>query len=290
VVRYAIEIGYNAGFPRSDSVSRPIPTQLVGSPIDSDGESIKPEVGAMPELNGDIPRGADLMGPVVRLEQVTKEYPAGGKTFKAVTDISLGIDQGEFVLILGPSGSGKTTLLNLISALIRPTTGKIFVNGSEISAISDKEATGFRAKNIGLVFQFFNLFPALTAIENVEIGAALKIKDSRQLRDRAVKYLKLVGLEGMENKYPAQLSGGEQQRVAVARALAMEPRILLADEPTGNLDAETGEGIWNLLNEMNETTGTTIIAVTHWSEAAKRAHRTIRLRSGKIEKIEHVGD
>ena len=242
----------------------------------------------MPELNGCLHLEMFRMAQVVKLEQVTKEYPAGGKAFKAVNDVSLKIDQGEFVLILGPSGSGKTTLLNLISALIRPTAGRIFVDGSEISAITDKEATKFRAQNIGLVFQFFNLFPALTAIENVEIGVALKVKDRRGLRERAVKYLDLVGLEGMENKFPSQLSGGEQQRVAVARALAMEPRILLADEPTGNLDAETGEGIWNLLHDLNKTIGTTIIAVTHWSEAAKRAHRTIRLRSGKVEKITHM--
>jgi len=230
-----------------------------------------------------------MMSQVVRLDNVTKEYPAGDKTYKAVNGISLYIDEGEFVLILGPSGSGKTTLLNLISALIRPSAGNIFVGGKEISALSDREATAFRGQNIGLVFQFFNLFPSLTAAENVEIGVALKVKDRARLRERAVKYLQLVGLGGMENKFPSQLSGGEQQRVAVARALAMEPRILLADEPTGNLDAETGEGIWNLLNELNRTIGTTIIAVTHWTEAAERAHRVIRLRSGRVEKITHEG-
>ena len=229
------------------------------------------------------------MDKVVKLEKVTKEYPAGDQTYKAVNEVSLHVDDGEFVLILGPSGSGKTTLLNLISALIRPSAGRIFVCGKEISALSDKESTLFRGQNIGLVFQFFNLFPALTAAENVEIGVALKVKDRGELRRRAVKYLDLVGLGGMENKFPSQLSGGEQQRVAVARALAMEPRILLADEPTGNLDAETGEGIWKLLNELNRNMGTTIIAVTHWTEAAERAHRVIRLRSGKVERITHEG-
>ena len=222
---------------------------------------------------------------LVRLEGVTKEYVTGSKTFKAVNEISLDISKGEFVVMLGPSGSGKTTLLNIVSALVKPTSGKVFIGDSEITALADGEATSFRAKHIGLVFQFFNLFPALTAVENVEIGVALKIKDSSEFREMSLKYLKMVGLEGMEGKYPDQLSGGEQQRVAVARALAMEPEILLADEPTGNLDSETGEQIWDLLEEINERTGTTIVAVTHWGEASERADRTVHLRSGKIEKI-----
>lgn len=222
---------------------------------------------------------------VVRVENVTKEYPSGAKKFMAVNDISFNIQEREFVLILGPSGSGKTTLLNLISALIRPTSGRVFIGDKEISALTDSEATKFRAINIGLVFQFFNLFPALTALENVEIGIALKLKDPEELRKRSSNYLDLVGLGGMENKFPNQLSGGEQQRVAVARALAMEPNILLADEPTGNLDAETGEEIWKLLRDLNRRTGTTVIAVTHWAEASEKADRTIHLRSGKIEKV-----
>jgi putative ABC transport system ATP-binding protein len=226
---------------------------------------------------------------LVRLEGVTKEYPAGGKTFKAVNSVSMEVADGEFVIMLGPSGSGKTTLLNIMSALLKPTSGKVIIGGREITAMSDSDATRFRAERIGLVFQFFNLFPALTAIENVEIGVALKTKDKSELRSRALKYLQMVGLDGMENKFPDQLSGGEQQRVAVARALAMEPDILLADEPTGNLDAETGEGIWDLLNKVNEETGTTIVAVTHWAEASGRADRTIHLRSGKIEKVTRTG-
>ena len=222
---------------------------------------------------------------LVRLEGVTKEYPAGGKTFKAVNAVSMDVAEGEFVIMLGPSGSGKTTLLNIMSALVRPTSGKVFVGDREITALSDADATRFRAERVGLVFQFFNLFPALTAAENVEIGVALKTRDPAEVRSRAMKYLRMVGLEGMEGKFPDQLSGGEQQRVAVARALAMEPEILLADEPTGNLDAETGEGIWDLLSKVNEETGTTIVAVTHWAEASGRADRTVHLRSGKIEKV-----
>lgn len=231
----------------------------------------------------------DRTAPLVRLEEVTKEYPAGDKTLKAVNAISMDVAKGEFVIMLGPSGSGKTTLLNIMSALLRPTSGKVFVGDREITALSDAEATKFRAERVGLVFQFFNLFPTLTATENVEIGVALKVKEPAVRRERALKYLRMVGLEGMEGKFPDQLSGGEQQRVAVARALAMEPEILLADEPTGNLDAETGEGIWDLLNKVNEETGTTIVAVTHWAEASERADRTVRLRSGKIESISSGG-
>ncbi|UCE81236.1 MAG: ABC transporter ATP-binding protein [Methanobacteriota archaeon] len=225
------------------------------------------------------------MGELVRLEEITKEYYTGPRAFKAVDDVSLSFDQGEFIIMLGPSGSGKTTLLNIISALIKPTSGRVFIGDSEITALSDDNATRFRAKHIGLVFQFFNLFPALTAIENVEIGVALKITERDLLRTRALKYLEMVGLQGMEDKFPDQLSGGEQQRVAVARALAMEPRILLADEPTGNLDSETGQQIWNLLKDINERTGTTIVAVTHWGEASSNADRTIHLRSGRIDRI-----
>lgn len=225
------------------------------------------------------------MKDIVQISHITKEYPAGSKTFKAIDDLSLKIKESEFIVILGPSGSGKTTLLNLISALVRPSEGRIFIGNDEITALTDSEATKFRAKNIGLVFQFFNLMPTLTALENVEIGVALKIKNPERLHERSMKYLKMVGLDGMENKFPSQLSGGEQQRVSFARAIAMEPRLLLADEPTGNLDAETGEEVWRLLRDLNKRTGTTVVAVTHWAEASDKADRTVRLRSGKIEKV-----
>jgi len=225
------------------------------------------------------------MTKVVKLQKVTKEYQTGNKTLKAVNNISLDIKEGEFIIMLGPSGSGKTTLLNLISALVTPTKGRIFIGKEEITALNDAHATRFRAQHIGLVFQFFNLFPALTSLENVEIGLALKEKDHNVVRKTSMKYLKMVGLKGMVTKFPSQLSGGEQQRVAVARALAMEPRLLLADEPTGNLDQETGNEMWKLLKDLNKRTGTSIVAVTHWAEASSIGDRTIHLRSGKIEKI-----
>ena len=222
---------------------------------------------------------------IVQIQGITKEYQSGDKIIKAVNDLSLDIGKGKFVVILGPSGSGKTTLLNIISGLISPTDGNVMVGDREITSLNDDEATRFRAESIGFVFQFFNLFPTLTALENIEIGLALKIKDPKELRERSLRYLDLVGLKGMEAKFPDQLSGGEQQRVSVARALAMEPELLIADEPTGNLDAETGETIWQLIRDLNKKTGTTVLAVTHWDEASQFADVTIRIRSGRIESI-----
>lgn len=223
---------------------------------------------------------------LVKLDNITKEYPAGAGTVKVVNDVSLEIYEKEFIIMLGQSGSGKTTLLNIMSGLITPTNGKVTVDGKDITSLGEDEKAKFRAENIGLVFQFFNLFPALTVIENVEIGLALKVKDPGELHARSKKYLEMVGLGEMILKYPSQLSGGQQQRVAVARALAMEPSILLADEPTGNLDAETSDEVWDLLKQLNRITGTTIVAVTHWAGASKLADRTISLRSGKIQSIE----
>jgi putative ABC transport system ATP-binding protein len=224
-------------------------------------------------------------GVLVRVEDVSKIYKMGETTTAALDGVSLEIPEGEFLVILGPSGSGKTTLLNMIAALDSPTSGKIFVAGSEISALSDKQRTAFRAEKIGLVFQFFNLFPALTARENVEIGLALAIKNPDELRKRSERYLKVVGMTKHMDKYPSQLSGGEQQRVAVARGLAKEPKILVADEPTGNLDAETGEKVWELLQMINKKTDRTIIAVTHQTKMSKIADRAVFLRSGKIAQV-----
>jgi len=228
---------------------------------------------------------ADNRETVVKLKNISKDYPSGDRLVRVVNDVSLEIYDGEFIILLGQSGSGKTTLLNIISALLSPSEGQVFIGDSEITALSEAEQTRFRAEHIGLVFQFFNLFPALTVQENVEIGLALKTKDTKLLEERSRKYLEMVGLGSMLRKYPNQLSGGEQQRVAVARALAMEPRLLLADEPTGNLDAETSDEIWELLKDLNKRTNTTIIAVTHWQGASSLGDRTIYLRSGKVERI-----
>ncbi|MCJ2511859.1 MAG: ABC transporter ATP-binding protein [Candidatus Thermoplasmatota archaeon] len=228
--------------------------------------------------------------PIVRVEHLHKDYPYGENVTRALNDVSFEIERGEFVVILGQSGSGKTTLLNMISALDVPTKGKVSVGGREVSSLPDRERTKFRAHEVGLVFQFFNLFPALTARENVEIGLATSIRESEEVGRRAVKYLTMVGLKDHIDKYPSQLSGGEQQRVAVARALAKEPKILLADEPTGNLDAETGDIVWNLLLDLNRKTGTTIISVTHLESASEIADRSIFLRSGQIQRVLMGGD
>lgn len=222
---------------------------------------------------------------LVRVQDVTKVYRIGEVSTSALDGVTLEIPEGEFLVILGPSGSGKTTLLNMIAALDVPTSGKVFVEDNEISALCDRERTSFRAERIGLVFQFFNLFPALTARENVEIGVALTIRDPDALARRSEKYLRMVGMEEHMDKYPSQLSGGEQQRVAVARALAKEPKLLVADEPTGNLDAETGQKVWELLQKINRETRTTIIAVTHQIQMSRIADRGVFLRSGKIAQI-----
>ena len=219
---------------------------------------------------------------LVRVEDLKKEYALGETRVHALRGVSLEIMQGEFLAILGQSGSGKTTLLNMIAALDVPTSGRVIISEIDISQMSRDERTAFRRKKTGLVFQFYNLFSTLTAIENVEIGIAMEIKDKKELRERALHYLDLVGILDKANNYPSQMSGGEQQRVAIARGLAKEPPILVLDEPTGNLDAETSEAIWTLLKELNEKTGTTIIAVTHQTSVSKVADRSVFLRSGQI--------
>ncbi|MFQ5833705.1 MAG: ABC transporter ATP-binding protein [Candidatus Thorarchaeota archaeon] len=211
-----------------------------------------------------------------------KEYKLGETKVHALRGVSLDIADGEFLAILGQSGSGKTTLLNMISALDTPTSGEVSVEGSVISSMKRDERTKFRRSSIGLVFQFYNLFPTLTAIENVEIGIAMEIKDREVLRDRSLRYLELVGILDKADNYPSQMSGGEQQRVAIARGLAKEPPILVLDEPTGNLDAETSEVIWDLLQAVNKSTKTTVIAVTHQTSVSKVADRSVFLRSGRI--------
>jgi putative ABC transport system ATP-binding protein len=219
---------------------------------------------------------------LVVVDDIHKEYEMGETTVHALRGVSLDIADGEFVAILGQSGSGKTTLLNMIAALDVPSSGRIVIADVDVSAMSRDERTRFRRAKVGLVFQFYNLFPTLTAIENVEIGIAMDLRDKQEMRARALKYLELVGILDKADNFPAQLSGGEQQRVAIARGLAKEPPILVLDEPTGNLDAETSEVVWSLLREVNKSTGTTVIAVTHQVSVSKIADRSIFLRSGQI--------
>ena len=216
-------------------------------------------------------------GVIARLEGVTKQYEVGDAVVYALRDVSLDIQEGQFVVLLGPSGSGKTTLLNMIGGLDAPTHGRIWVGGSEITNMNEASLTMYRRKQVGFIFQFFNLVPSLTAGENVEMVAELTGN-----KRNAVPALRSVGLGDRIGHFPAQLSGGEQQRVAIARALAKGPSILLGDEPTGDLDYETGKMILGLMRRINRSENATILLVTHNVAISRMADRVIRMRSGEI--------
>ena len=214
---------------------------------------------------------------VLKLEDVSRSYQMGQVEVRALTGVSLDITRGEFIVILGPSGSGKTTLLNLVGGIDSPTSGKITVDGIELSALDDKGLTEYRRNHIGFVFQFFNLIPTLTTRENVEFAAEL-VEEPRD----PLEVLEVVGLKERADHYPSELSGGEQQRVAIARALVKDPPILLCDEPTGELDFETGKHILSAMKMINEVNCKTVLLVTHNTAIGDMAHRVIRLRSGEI--------
>jgi putative ABC transport system ATP-binding protein len=216
---------------------------------------------------------------MIRLENVSKRYEMGDVRVTALDSISLDIDKGEFVVVLGPSGSGKTTLLNIIGALDVPTEGVVHVNGGNMSLSKKANRFKFRRETVSFIFQTFNLFPSLTALENVQF--VLDMATTPNSRQRALDVLKDVGLEGRVNHFPHELSGGEQQRVAIARALATGNPVLLADEPTGELDFKTGIQILQLL-EKQAKAGKTVLVVTHNREISRIADRVIELSSGKI--------
>ena len=220
--------------------------------------------------------------PVYELRGVTKTYAIGGTQVHAVREVDLAVDAGESVAIAGPSGSGKTTLLQLLGALDRPSSGEIMFEGSDIGRMGDGELSKLRLRTFGFVFQQFNLIPTLTAAQNVEIALApngMSVADRRQAVGRL---LDSVGLGARAHHVPSKLSGGEQQRVAIARALANEPHVLLADEPTGNLDSTTGAEIIDLLLSLSEEGRRTVIVVTHDADIAGRAGRVIRMRDGRL--------
>ncbi|HEX6993655.1 MAG TPA: ABC transporter ATP-binding protein [Gammaproteobacteria bacterium] len=209
-----------------------------------------------------------------------KTYRSGERTLTVLRNVDLDIEEGDFVAILGPSGSGKTTLLGLLAGLDSPTRGSVRIAGTDLTPLSEDERARFRRATVGFVFQSFQLMPSLTARENVQVP--LELRGDGDVARRAAELLRRVGLGDRLDHYPAQLSGGEQQRVALARAFVNEPKILFADEPTGNLDAGTGEAIIALLEELNRERGTTLVLVTHDPHLAGRARRTIRLADGAI--------
>jgi putative ABC transport system ATP-binding protein len=212
---------------------------------------------------------------MIKLVGVEKYY----RSTHVLKGVDLSVSKGEFVAVTGSSGSGKSTLLNIIGGMDRPDAGKVFVEGNEISSYSDDELTRYRRKKIGFVFQFFNLLPNITVIENVRIPLLLNnIRDE----EKAYALVKRVGLEDREKSYPHQLSGGEQQRVAIARALVLDPEVLLADEPTGSLDSRTGQAIMELVLQLREETAKTILLVTHEEYVSRYASRTVKIRDGMV--------
>ena len=216
----------------------------------------------------------------VKLKNVTKIYQMGEVQIRAVDGIDFSIDKGEFVVVVGPSGAGKTTVLNILGGMDKASGGEVLVDGKDIAGYSQKQLTGYRRNDIGFVFQFYNLVPNLTALENVEL--ALQI--SRNPRD-AKTVMQEVGLGDRLNNFPAQLSGGEQQRVSIARALAKNPKLLLCDEPTGALDYQTGKAILKLLQDMCRERGMTVIVITHNSALTPMADRVIRIKNGKVSEM-----
>lgn len=213
----------------------------------------------------------------IEIENLTKAYQIGEESFNALSGINLKIKQGEFVVILGPSGAGKSTLLNILGGMDSATSGKIVVGGEEITKYNDKELTKYRATSVGFIFQFYNILPSLTVLENVNL-----IKDVTKTVKDAPEAIKKVGLEKHMNKFPSELSGGEQQRVSIARAIMKNPKILLCDEPTGALDSKTGAEILKILKKEADE-DTTVIIVTHNSLIADVADRVIRIKNGKVE-------
>jgi len=221
-----------------------------------------------------------FMKNVVELRNATKEYIMGEVKVKAIDGLNLKIGGSESIAIMGPSGSGKSTLLHLVGCLDRPTRGKVFIDGKDVSNLNDNQLAVIRRKKIGFIFQFFNLIPSFTALGNVELPMMFSRIPNR--KEKAKELLKTVGLEHRIHHYPSQLSGGETQRVAIARALANDPQIILADEPTGNLDSKSGKEVVDVLVKLNREKGVTLLIVTHDNLIARYAKKIIKLKDGKI--------
>ena len=221
-------------------------------------------------------------GTMIRVDHVTKSYRRDRIEIPVLRDISIDVPTGEFLALMGPSGSGKTTLLNLIAGIDRPNAGKVVVNGTDIATLGESELARWRARHVGFIFQFYNLLPVLTAFENVELPLLLTGLSRREKREHVEAALNLVGLGDRVHHYPKQLSGGQEQRVAIARAIVTDPTILVADEPTGDLDKVSAGEIMDLLDRLNKEFKKTIVMVTHDPRAAEKAHKAMHLDKGEL--------
>ena len=231
------------------------------------------------------------MTALIRISHLSKGYVRGGQAIPVLLDINLDVARGEFIALMGPSGSGKSTLLNLIAGIDKPSAGTIEIDGVDIAGLSEGQLADWRAANVGFIFQFYNLLPVLSAFDNVELPLLLTGLSSRERHDRVAAMLDLVGLTDRADHYPSELSGGQQQRVAIARALVTDPVLIVADEPTGDLDRTTGAEVLSLLDQLVHERGKTIVMVTHDPKAAARAGRMVHLEKGVLvdEAPEPVG-
>ncbi len=220
------------------------------------------------------------MSTIIEFKNVDKVYQSGEQILKAMDNVNFTIEEGEFVVILGPSGAGKSTLLNLLGGLDSVSSGEIIVNGNHIESFNDNELTEYRARNVGFIFQFYNLIPNLTALENIEL-----MNDVVDVKIDGMEVLDSVGLKDWANHFPAQMSGGQQQRVSIARAIAKQPAVLLCDEPTGALDSNTGVMVLNLLQDLSKNEKTTVVIVTHNALLAYAADKVIRIKNGQVANI-----
>jgi putative ABC transport system ATP-binding protein len=220
--------------------------------------------------------------PLVAIRGLTKYYVRGDQLIPVLVDINLDVYEGDYIALMGPSGSGKSTLLNLVAGIDKPSSGEIRVAGIDIAELSDTELASWRSANVGFIFQFYNLMPVLTAFDNVELPLLLTQLTRRERRERVETALTLVGLADRMDHFPNELSGGQQQRVAIARALITDPTLVVADEPTGDLDRSTAEEILGLVDRLNREIGKTIIMVTHDPKAASKAHRIVQLEKGVL--------
>lgn len=228
-------------------------------------------------------------GALIRTEDLTRVYTMGSEKIYGMHNVNFSVDRGDFVVIKGPSGSGKSTFLNLIGCIDRPTSGEVYFGEQPLSDLNEKELAGLRKERIGLIFQSFNLIPVLSAYENVEYPLLLQQVDRGERKKQVRKLLDAVGLDGLENRRPQKLSGGQRQRVAIARALVGNPELVLADEPTANLDSETGETVMSLMKELNEEFCVAFVVVTHDPLVSQYADRMVKILDGELEEVSDKG-